>query len=148
MTDTNDIVSSFNDEFDILQQQIREAQDKAKKLIKSVLPAVGKDFFARHPEIYGFGWVQYAPYFNDGDACEFSAHEVQLYLTEESHDDNGWYDGDHTSLDRGSTVRSDFEKIKDLIEGIDDDYLEDLYGGDAAVLFTKDGIEIGRHRHD
>lgn len=27
-------------------------------------------------------WTQYTPYFNDGDVCTFSAHEIQVYARE------------------------------------------------------------------
>jgi hypothetical protein len=35
-----------------------------------------KQVFDKYPEITAFIWVQYTPYFNDGDTCEFSVNEI------------------------------------------------------------------------
>lgn len=34
-----------------------------------------KEVFDLFPEITAIRWVQYTPYFNDGETCEFSVHE-------------------------------------------------------------------------
>lgn len=33
-----------------------------------------KDLFESNPELNSFSWIQYTPFFNDGDECVFSAH--------------------------------------------------------------------------
>ncbi|ORT58213.1 hypothetical protein [Streptomyces sp. CB03238] len=52
------------------------------------VPQITKEEFAAllkpvldHPDVHCIGWRQYTPYFNDGDTCEFSAHEVWLVTT-------------------------------------------------------------------
>lgn len=52
------------------------------------------------PGVEGVVWNQYTPYFNDGDACEFSIHEASVILSfgDEYHEDEygreGTYDLD------------------------------------------------------
>lgn len=51
--------------------------------------------FDEFPELTVVGWVQYTPYFNDGDPCVFSVGPV-LYRTTESEDltdEDGEYEG-------------------------------------------------------
>ncbi|NTF18061.1 hypothetical protein G6L37_06560 [Agrobacterium rubi] len=144
----SEIITRYNKEYGALQAEIAAAQKKAKAMVKDVLPAAAKEFFERNPEAYGFGWVQYAPYFNDGDACEFSAHEPHVWLSEESLDDNGFHFGDDHTFDECSQIAEDFAAIKAVIGGIDDDYLEQLYGDGKAILFTKDGIKVREYSHD
>lgn len=144
----SDIIAKYNGEYEALQKQISEAQSKAKALIKEILPAAVKDFIERHPEVYGLGWVQYAPHWNDGDACEFSAHEPHVWLSEDSLDDNGFHEGDEYDFKKGSDIAKDFERIESLIAEIEDHYLEDIYGDSVSVLFTKDGLTVRKYRHD
>jgi hypothetical protein len=92
--------------------------------------------------------VQYAPYWNDGDACTFSAHEPHVWLSEESLDDNGFHEGDEYDFEKGSAIAKDFGKIESLIAEIEDHYLEEIYGDSVSVLFTKDGLAVSKYRHD
>jgi hypothetical protein len=133
-------------DYEALKTEISEAQEKVRTLVKGILPAIMKDFFTRHPDVHGIGWVQYAPYFNDGEACTFSRHEVSIWLTEDSLEENGWHEGDQYGL-KGEQ-RKDFDKIVDVVEEIDEHFLEDLYGDGVSVLFTKNGVEVSSHSHD
>lgn len=38
-----------------------------------------KEFFDASPKVWCIAWAQYTPYFNDGDACTFSVHDVFAY---------------------------------------------------------------------
>lgn len=49
-------------------------QDQGKEAVKDAFA----EFFQNHPEAKAIVWVQYTPYFNDGDACEFSVRELEL----------------------------------------------------------------------
>lgn len=49
-----------------------EGQDAVKEMFF--------DFFQKHPEVRAIVWAQYAPWFNDGDACEFSVNDLELRL--------------------------------------------------------------------
>lgn len=69
-----------------------------KREYDEALAALGKDLgneVASHlapliPLGYALGWTQYAPYFNDGDACVFSVHEPFLKRDDrESDEDDG-----------------------------------------------------------
>lgn len=52
--------------------------EKAKAEMLETAKANFKDcaqeIFNEHPILKSFSWTQYTPYFNDGDACEFSVH--------------------------------------------------------------------------
>lgn len=142
MSDTN----ASTVDYEALKAEISEAQEKVRALVKGILPAVMTDFFNRYPDVYGIGWVQYAPHWNDGEACEFSVNEVNIYLTEDSLEEYGWYEGDQYEL-KGQQ-RKDFDKIVDVVEEIDDVFLQEIYGDSVSVLFTKDGVKVARHKHD
>lgn len=44
--------------------------------LTATLKEAFKEVFVQNPSLHMIAWTQYAPYFNDGDACEFSIHEM------------------------------------------------------------------------
>lgn len=61
-----------------------------------------KEVFDLFPEITAIRWVQYTPYFNDGDTCEFGVHEAVVTNLEGDDLDDvthyGEYDGDRDDV--------------------------------------------------
>jgi hypothetical protein len=41
-----------------------------------------KELFDKHPRLESVTWVQYTPYFNDGDPCYFSVHDFDASISE------------------------------------------------------------------
>lgn len=112
-----------------------------------------------HPLAEYVKWNQYTPYFNDGDACEFSIHEARVKV--EGIDEDGDYD-DGTF---GEWELSYYESTKSL-EGVDDlrarlkefnghlssgrhyVILNEKFGDPAEVTATKDGFAVEYYEHD
>jgi hypothetical protein len=67
-----------------IERQLQEARTKISNVVKSVFV----DFLDKFPAVYGLGWTQYTPSWNDGEACEFEVHELNLYLTEEAYNND------------------------------------------------------------
>lgn len=62
-------IKKFIDDYVQAKATIRkELQEHGKEYVRSMV----EDIMSRYPEINGLCWRGYAPYFNDGDACEFS----------------------------------------------------------------------------
>lgn len=54
------------------------------------------EFFDNYPEVKGFFWTQYTPYFADGDPCEFRVGEIcYMAASEPDLDDASWEDTDY-----------------------------------------------------
>ena len=51
--------------------------------IKNSMNGMFKEFFKNNPEFVYVTWTQYTPYFNDGEACEFSVHD-KWFVTKKS----------------------------------------------------------------
>jgi len=62
-------------------KELLEQYEKIKESIKTSL----KEEFPKliDENILEVKWVQYAPYFNDGDACEFSIHHFEYKFSKE-----------------------------------------------------------------
>lgn len=90
MTDnvTQDIVAK-------LKAQTEEFNRQRKELVEGLrvnFQALFSDTFENYPEISHFRWEQYTPYFNDGDSCEFSRHEINAFTAED--DGKYWEDSE------------------------------------------------------
>ena len=135
-----------------------------------------KKFFDENPDIESIRWDQYAPYFNDGEACVFSVNTpnyrtfkmAQCFddgeLDVENEDDEEWGDyGDgYDDCDYFSTYagrkpsRNDVskeqqERLQALSKIIQDseDMLEIIFGDGARVTVTREGIQAEEYNdHD
>lgn len=62
-----------------LRQQIESARVQMKEAAKAMMKDGTTAIFEEYGDlIHSFGWRQYTPYFNDGDPCEFSMHELSI----------------------------------------------------------------------
>jgi hypothetical protein len=138
--------------------------DEFKVKAKVALKEEFKTFFEQNPEVHTIRWTQYAPYFNDGEPCEFSVHEpVFLSAPTDSEDEGGerdvlWAIQRETgswsrSKHRFTTPREDdllaaCEKITSLLQGLPEDLMRSTFGTDVAVNATRDGITTEGHYHE
>lgn len=68
-----------------------EAQIKAEA--KEVFAASSKEIFEKHGDKVGlFKWAQYTPWFNDGEPCEFSKHDVWIFNPKDAQDEDLRYE--------------------------------------------------------
>jgi hypothetical protein len=92
------------------------------------------DTLLAHPKVTKVRWTQYTPYFNDGEACEFSTHGAEVSLgiisDEEGETDEGrWYD-------EGTEI---FLGTYDLYTYKTDE--QGLVGYDTSKVYLVNGIE-------
>lgn len=73
-----DYKSLFNN-FDELNKTIEEAYAKMNAQSKGIILEASKMLFEKHSKLDAIYWAQYTPYFNDGDECVFSVHEICCY---------------------------------------------------------------------
>lgn len=69
-------LKNLTEKMNALQEQIKA---EARKLLQKEF----EGFFDKHPNVLGFTWTQYTPYFNDGEPCEFSRHEFRVVFDTE-----------------------------------------------------------------
>lgn len=76
----------------MLEEMISEYEEQRKAMTEKFRGALTETFrgiFEKHPELAGFTWNQYTPYFNDGDPCEFSYNDYSFcYVTSDGKREN------------------------------------------------------------
>jgi hypothetical protein len=88
------------------------------------------------PEVTQFGWVQYTPYFNDGDACIFHAYGAWVKTVSDS-PDHEW------EFEVGSDDPQQHRDFSDAVEG-GHFYIAllETFGDPARITVDKDTGEI------
>lgn len=123
-------------------------------------------------EILSFGWIQYTPYFNDGDRCVFEIGQPWFRTTadatsDEDDDEDALMLSLHPTLaaeryDRTSGQRVPVERDTETIDryarcqaladaletGEFDDVLLDAFGDHAHVRISPSGIVVDAYEHD
>ena len=67
--------------FKTLNERIADALAQMKSDSQCLIEQAAQELFRAAPEIDHIFWVQYTPYFNDGEPCSFSRHDIYYVLT-------------------------------------------------------------------
>lgn len=153
----NNLVSSF-------EQKRKEFEKASKEALHDSL----KEVFDAFPNVKAISWVQYAPYFNDGDACEFSVHEARAKVeglvssdggnTVEEADEGTYiydmlsscdlsYESDKSLNMDTKALSAVLDKLTNLLQSMED-VLRGAFGSDSQVIVTRDKIEVEDFEHD
>jgi hypothetical protein len=140
--------------------EIKNIKEQISLSFKEILVTKMQSAKKEYP-IESFRWVQYTPYFNDGEPCVFQVNDLEFcirkehskkftskdfsdYMSYEDDEDLCWISDYNVNLDV-------FPKIKELVDFfqlIDYEYFEEAFGNHAEIVF--DGLEfnIEEYRHD
>jgi len=66
--------SAAQQQYKDLRAKIAAAKKEMETTAKNLFKEMSSAFFTENPDIMGFGWTQYTPYWCDGDVCTFSAN--------------------------------------------------------------------------
>jgi hypothetical protein len=129
---------------------------------KIAIKAALKEIFENFPQIESIRWTQYAPHFNDGEACVFGVNECDVKLkdrevdpnieSDEEIDEDGWVDsyGLEDAIkdkDLKKIIPKVISEFEEAIQGMDDT-MEDTFGDGVRVTATRDSIEVEEYEHD
>lgn len=141
-------------DLDMYQKLKKDMEKNAIAVVSSRF----KEIFETFPEVKAIGWTQYAPYFNDGDACVFSVHEICFKLNEleEKSDEDEDYDedsdfyrypesdipyGDKTPV---GLAEKELNNFADSFENV----FQEAFGEHSLVVCTREGFDIREYAHD
>ncbi len=157
------VFEKMNNEIAALKQKISDA---ARPYLEKML----QHYFDENEEIKEIFWTQYTPYFNDGEACEFSVNEVCfiLHADEEPCDYEGTYLWRKETLEKHGKddpileaygqqryleLREVRNELNKSISYIEDEVLQVLFGDHVRISANKNDegkvkIEIDEYNHD
>lgn len=119
-----------------IEQRIQNLKEEIEKLEKFNLDV----FFDKLSKmgVVKFHWKQYSPYFNDGEACEFSVHDEPLDIEFEDGSEFGdsydLYDGSWDNKEFAHPNHKAFYEFDFLGElGLSEGACEDCFGNHVRV---------------
>ena len=137
-------------------EMLKKFQDEMRKKAEVAMKHFFKEYFDANPKVNAVYWTQYTPYFNDGDTCEFSVHEINMaYGFEADKFDSDEIGGGYVSIYPEGTKDLGWENetkilkpVTNLIRAIGEDTMEKMFGDHALVIVTRDGVEVREYDHD
>ena len=164
-----------NEKSKLLFQEIAKGKEAVKMLKTELREKVSENFhgmtiklFMAYPELKSFGWKQYTPYFNDGEACEFES--LHYYPTINGNDENygeseqaeGELDivmlGSETIYGVGwkkipnpnyNPYYSDIvATVKEFLNQFDDDDMKGLFGNHVSIHVTENVVRVEEYDHN
>lgn len=135
----------------ILQQEMKA---KVQREFEIATEAV----FTLVPQIKSINWLQYSPYFNDGDECVFNIRAVSFlsFISENA-------DYEHDSIDSEDIIFAEYnsanldkllpEQLK-VLQVVNDfiyantDLMHDLYDNHVSVQITQEDTIVNEYDHD
>jgi hypothetical protein len=153
---------SAAEKFKAAKEIVNKARAEANQIVKEAFSEMAKSVFESNPDLKGFRWTQYTPYFNDGDTCTFSTNSDYpdlLHPKDEAHsyedeDDDAeigwirdlyWYD-EHKNLK--SPLRKAYKDVQSFLGEFDDDDFLEMFGDHVRVTVTPEGVDVDEYDHD
>jgi hypothetical protein len=146
---------------DSLIQDFISYQEQFRKLAMEKLKEFFLKFWEENPAIKAVTWNQYAPYFNDGDACVFSVNDPYFTNAEgkDLEDITSWgeYEGEKENIWSEYSFTCKYGEVI-IPEGVDpvsteslsslltskvmEPVMEATFGSDNTVIATREGFQV------
>lgn len=106
------------------------------------------EIFEKFPKLNSFGWTQYTPSFNDGDACHFGANTDDIYIGyegDEGEDEDGsisiWGVKYYTEKEGREATERELAGVAccELLQNFEEDDLLIMFGDHTKVTVNRDG---------
>ncbi len=132
---------------------MKRIEDEGEAILKKAFT----EFFAAHPDCEAIRWTQYAPYFNDGEPCEFSVHEFEYKFaagdeaaSEEADSEEDEENEDDDDYEEWQITEAQAEFCGEFEGQFSDheDMLKLVFGDDTRVTATREGFECDEYSHD
>ena len=137
-----------------LKAEFEESKKALAAKAQEDMAGLFKGYFAKYPQFTSIGWVQYTPYFNDGEACVFRVHSWYDSLIING-EDYGW-----TTIRNAAgnpayntpeycKAKEPLDEFCELLHLIGEDALESIFGdGVKITVFTDGTTKIDDYDHD
>ena len=144
--------------------EFEEAQNKMRDALKEHMKTLFAAFFKVHPEVKTIHWVQYTPYFNDGEECVFGVHELHFTTTHHEEIANAWGEDDAGALRESEydfTARkwvncgldpvlvADMRSMSEVFSSrIDDSLMRAAFGDHSWIKAHAGGFDVEHYDHE
>lgn len=157
----NSIINRIKGELKTFEEKKKALVDELRKEFPNLL----QPLLEQSEIIESISWVQYTPYFNDGDECTFSSYAADFGFNGKTYRDNFVTNADFWSKEIYDYTSGRYKKVpnpgyiekeasiidglSEILSEIPDDFYKDLFGDHVEITIFKDGrILINSYAHD
>lgn len=157
---------------DTVLERANELRLAMEKELRNSMEELFKEFWEKNPSITAAVWPQYAPYFNDGDPCDFSVKDIvftnatpemiEEYYKEmmwgewENEEDSSFFAFGTWGIEKAVKNLSgdyDIQSMKDLdkllCSSTMSSVMQATFGGDHMIVATREGFKVNYYEdHD
>lgn len=140
----------------------KQKEEMVEALRKDFAPMFETFFQKSNGKIQSFSWVQYTPYFNDGDECIFRVYtDYNFKINGEDTEEMDSLDWSIKYYLKGQTEKYPLkpewdielfkliEDLQEVINSIPEEFMKDLFGDHVEVTVNSDGtITTEEYEHD
>ena len=139
--DLKELVTDYN-------RELRRLKSEMSLRFQAELKTVFKAVFAEYPNVTRLTWRQYTPYFNDGDPCVFSVHDLEVFdETCTISDEDDYEEGVDVSWGQGAARYPLLTAVSACLPESCDLLLE-MFGDHCKIVVTPTGIDVLEYEHD
>lgn len=132
----SDLVSSY-------ETEMKKFQDKLQTALKEEF----KKFFDENPDVKFITWLQFTPYFNDGDECRFGVHDFYYDVVEpEELERWGEYPKDESLV--SGQVKNNWKKFEKDLWTIPKEIFKQMFGDHVQIIARPSGFDVEEFEHD
>lgn len=149
-------------EFNTLIDTYNHHRNQFVKAATNQLRATFSGIFDQLPDLRAVSWLQYTPYFNDGDECVFSVHSPQ-FTNATPENINAWGEIVNDSPELWVVDTEYMNKLDNVPPAVIPvatavgniitnremrEVLKDMFGDHVRVIVTRNGIDVYDFDHD
>lgn len=160
-----------NDELKNSISRLNVLEDERNKILDSIkanrkeysdyIAAMLSQYFETHPDVVAITWTQYAPHFNDGDACVFSVNDVWALTKSNILDMHDLEEDDvenlYEEIDSGLIASESEDYAENYLSTSDlneyglgkifssDEVMRQIFGDDSAIVLIRGKTTFDRH---
>lgn len=146
------------EQIDALAVKVKELKTEGGKIVRDAIKELSQKIFDTSEKVKRIEWRQYAPSFNDGDACIFSVKDPTLALDDDE-DIGAWnltstyrverWDGVLTSDQRGELAEALLDLAKRICSDEWEPLLKSALGDSVRVTIDRElNVEIEDYYDD
>lgn len=141
-----------------LMAAVSAKREELTSQVQAVLKEGLQQFMREQSEIKALVWVQYTPYFNDGEECTFAMHDIYYTVDPAVNleniprgafygDDDNWYPQYRKKTPLSKETADGFAALSKALHAAQDD-LKLALGDHVQVIVTAEGIDVQEFEHD
>jgi Zn-finger protein len=148
MTKASDYTTDIENTRLLVKQFNEDMRQKREAMMREFRPKFSRiftDFLRQYPEVRCIHWVQYIPYFNDGEECTFRVCDLYVVMADATNEDADWQPGADDGFDfyslENESMKNHVRSIEDTMQA-DADLMRELFGAHAHVAAFKHGFVV------